>query len=67
MAAKSGRCHSASVSAATDLPMGRAEEGETVLAVEDEPEVLAAVVETLTDLDFASLLAQRRRGNANAT
>jgi hypothetical protein len=47
--------------------MGRAEEGETVLAVEDEPEVLAAVVETLTDLDFASLLAQRRRGNANAT
>jgi signal transduction histidine kinase/CheY-like chemotaxis protein len=36
----------------------RAEAGETVLAVEDEPAVLAAVVENLTDLGYRVLAAR---------
>ena len=36
----------------------RAEEGEAVLAVEDEPAVLAAAVETLTDLGYAVIAAR---------
>ncbi|MFH5923899.1 MASE4 domain-containing protein [Roseomonas xinghualingensis] len=39
-------------------PLRRAEEGETVLAVEDEPAVLAAVVENLTDLGYRVLPAR---------
>jgi signal transduction histidine kinase len=39
-------------------PLRRAEAGETVLAVEDEPEVLAAVVESLTDLGYHVLAAR---------
>ena len=35
----------------------RAENGEVVLAVEDEPSVLAAAVETLTDLGYAVIAA----------
>ncbi len=39
-------------------PLRRAEEGETVLAVEDEPAVLAAVVENLADLGYRVLPAR---------
>jgi CheY-like chemotaxis protein len=39
-------------------PLRRAEEGETVLTVEDEPAVLSAVVESLADLGYFVLPAQ---------
>ena len=39
-------------------PLRRAAAGETVLAVEDEPEVLAAAVESLTDLGYRVLAAR---------
>ena len=39
-------------------PLRRAEDGETVLAVEDEPAVLAAVVESLADLGYGVLPAR---------
>ena len=39
-------------------PLRRAEDGETVLAVEDEPAVLSAVVESLADLGYRVLSAQ---------
>ncbi len=39
-------------------PLRRAEDGETVLAVEDEPAVLAAVVENLADLGYRVLPAR---------
>ncbi len=39
-------------------PLRRAEDGETVLAVEDEPAVLAAVVENLADLGYRVLSAR---------
>ena len=39
-------------------PLRRAENGETVLAVEDEPAVLAAVVEQLADLGYSVLSAR---------
>ena len=42
----------------SNSPLRRAEAGETVLAVEDEPAVLAAVVESLTDLGYRVLSAQ---------
>ena len=38
-------------------PLRRARDGEVVLAVEDEPDVLAAVTETLTDLGYHVLSA----------
>ncbi len=39
-------------------PLRRAEKGEAVLAVEDEPAVLSAVVESLTDLGYHVLAAR---------
>ncbi len=49
---------SASAAPSTASTLRPAQEGEVVLAVEDEPAVLAAVVETLTDLGYRVLAAQ---------
>ncbi|MFC0408699.1 MASE4 domain-containing protein [Roseomonas elaeocarpi] len=46
-------------------PLRRADAGETVLAVEDEPAVLAAVTENLADLGYR-VLAARNAGEALA-
>ena len=55
--AESGR-PATTISKSSIAPLRRAEIGETVLAVEDDPPVLAAVIENLTDLGYRAIPAR---------
>ena len=50
--------NAAPADASPTSPLRRAEKGETVLAVEDEPALLSSVVESLTDLGYHVLAAR---------